>query len=357
MPDKPEDTRIGRLHRGFTLIELLVVVAIIGILVALLLPAVQAAREASRRAGCVNNLMQLALATHNYHDSYGCLPMGDPLGRYRVGYYNNSATVADNHSLWVAILGQLENMPLYNSVNFTNNINSYSNLTIHGVGLATLWCPSDGRISTPVTPSQEIWGVPAEENLSALSNYGGCAGTWFNHPEISPVGGGLANVPALTAAANGAFFLNSRVRFSDFTDGTSTTLLIGERAHGRLRPEEARDHHWWYNGYWSANLFHTLYPLNPWRTLDEAPSTISSPNAHMQAASSFHPGGANFAFADGSVRFIKETVDSWPMDPATGGPSGVTGSLTTPYRLGPGLRPGVYQALSTRGGGEAIGDY
>ena len=347
--------RAARSHHagGFTLIELLVVVAVIGILVSLLLPAVQAAREASRRAACASNLMQLALAAHGYHDIQGCLPMGTPVMLYPNGIYSVSYGVNSGHSLWVAMLGQLGEAPLYNAVNFQHDIKSYPNTTISRSGLPVLWCPSDGSISQPITPSQELSRVPPQDNVIALSSYAGNAGTWYNRPR-GPAAAALAKIPALTAGANGLFHVNSWVRFADITDGLATTMLIGERAHGRLDPESARDHHWWHHGHNSDSLFQSQFPLNPWRVLVEGPSSLYSPNSYMMSASSFHPGGANFAFADGSVRFVKDTIDSWPMDLATQRPVGVIGDISTPYIVKPGTRFGVYQSLSTRAGGEIV---
>ena len=94
--------------------------------------------------------------------------------------------------------------------------------------------------------------------------------------------------------------------------------------------------------------------MNPQRKLTAGSTSVDASNAYVEAASSFHPGGANFAFADGSVKFLKDTIDTWPFDQGTGLPIGVTGDPGTPYTLAPGRRFGVYQALSTRNGGEVI---
>ena len=133
---------------GFTLIELLVVISIIGILIALLLPAVQAAREAARRAQCVNNLKQLALAAHNYESANGCFPMGTPVkvatfsaGWIQAGDYDYG------HSLFVAMLPQLEQSALYNAVNFSVNIDLPQNMTIQRSQINSLLCPSDSAAS------------------------------------------------------------------------------------------------------------------------------------------------------------------------------------------------------------------
>src|SRR5215831_3097460 len=118
-------THSGPGHRGFTLIELLVVIAVIGILIGLLLPAVQQAREAAKRCQCVNNLKQLGLAAHNYHDIYNSLPMGTPFY-----YFPEDGGYDDGHSIFVAMLGQYEQQNLFNSVNFNINIYRFTNQTV-----------------------------------------------------------------------------------------------------------------------------------------------------------------------------------------------------------------------------------
>jgi len=341
--------KMSGIRRGFTLIELLAVLAVIGILIALILPAVQAAREAARRAGCLNNLKQLGLAVQGYHDAWGCLPMGMPVARHSV-----TDSFDYGHSPWVAILPHAERAALFNAVNFSAHIQSHENSTVRAAQWSLLWCPSDASVTRWTMPSREIEGVLPWDNPTALSSYAGCAGTWICAPEFALDGTTSPPVGTFQANANGAFFLRSAVRHADFTDGLSATLLIGERAHGRLRPEEAGDHHWWHHGYYTNTLFHALYPINPWRVLAAGPSSISSPNSDMQAASSLHPGGAHFAFADGSARFLTETISSWPIDPARSRPVGVRGGLNTPYRVDSTARPGVYQALATRAGGEVV---
>ncbi len=324
---------------------------VVGILIALLLPAIQSARETARRAHCANNLKQLALATLSYQEQLGCFPMGTPFQFYP----DPSPRYGAGHSIWVAILNQLDEKPLYNAVNFNTNIQSWANSTIRSVGLNVLRCPSDGSVFAPNWPSQEIDDVPPWNNPIAKTNYGGCVGTWYNFPD-GPPEERPAMIRPMMVAATGTFYLRSRVRGADIIDGLSTTLLIGERAHGRLDAATRQDHHGWYHGS-GDTLFTTYNPINPWRVTKTFPASFHYPNGYTLSASSFHRGGANFAFADGSVRFIRDDIDTWAIDPETGRARGVTGNFATPYQIAPGIRLGVYQALSTRHGREAISEF
>jgi prepilin-type processing-associated H-X9-DG protein len=173
------------------------------------------------------------------------------------------------------------------------------------------------------------------------------------------------SLATLVAQDNGIFFVNSRTRIANVTDGTSNTILLGERM---LYDRYRADTNWWFSGWLGASLFDTLTAMNPQRLVAIASLPAPNPsgwpgvedNALWNSASSRHPGGANFAMADGSVRFLKETIQSWPVD-SFGNPTGVNGGGTwqpfdgtTLYTLLPGTRLGVYQALSTRSGGEVI---
>ncbi len=337
--------------RGFTLIELLVVIAIIAVLIALLLPAVQAAREAARRAQCVNNLKQLALAAHNYHDQQGAFPMGIPMKPDVIFGY----TFVEDQSTFVSMLSQFEQSTLYNAMNFSRSIYSAANSTVYATGLATLWCPSDGQI----IGKRATFGAYADNpNLTvAYSSYSGCAGTWY--PEILFYCGvvypkTMDSCPAFTTInqnMNGIFYYNSNTNIARITDGTSNTMLYSEKANGLFTTSESLCFNWWGDAVSGDTIFTTLYPLNAYKKVPNVADEYDY--SWVEGASSFHPGGANFAFADGSVRFLKDSIQSWPFNPATGYPNGVTDNSGV-YTLAPGTPVGVYQKLSTRSIGEVV---
>jgi prepilin-type processing-associated H-X9-DG protein len=334
----------------------LVVIAIIAVLIALLLPAVQAAREAARRAQCTNNLKQIALAAHNYLSANTTFPIGSPM---QWDWYDG--IFLPSHSVFVAMLGQLEQQPLYNAVNFSIWIQNAANQTIYLTGLSTLWCPSDPGINRIVDdgPAQGVanW-------YFRFTSYAGCSGTFF--PLITNYSACTnPNDPAITtraAALSGIFTYNTALPISAITDGASNTVMFSERAHGKFTAADQFCFCWWADSVCTDTIFTTLYPLNPFTKVPHVPPAESPvgftaaweyTNSWVSAASSFHPGGANFSFADGSVRFLRDSINTWPFDPSTGYPPGVS-DVNGFLILAPGTRYGVYQMLSTRNGGEVI---
>jgi prepilin-type N-terminal cleavage/methylation domain-containing protein/prepilin-type processing-associated H-X9-DG protein len=350
-------SRPVRNSQGFTLIELLVVILIIGVLIALLLPAVQTAREAARRAQCINNLKQLGLAAHNYHGVYNALPMGTPFYCFPdlVNLFPGWSCYNDGHSILVAMLGQYEQQSLFNAVNFNINIYCFANQTVQATQLNTLLCPSDAVVSQRVAYPSGLYNIPQGSVVIVYTSYAGNAGTWYHHSATYDLAG-YNQTPTLTSQDYGLFFCDSHVNFP-VKDGLSNTLLFGERYQGALLGSTAQDWHWWFDGYYGDTLFWTAFPINPQKRLKASGTTAQLANAYVEGASSAHPDGANFCMADGSAKFIKETIDCWPVDPATGIPIGITGDwdfYSTPFTLAPTVRFGVYQALSTRANDEVI---
>jgi len=338
--------------RGFTLIELLVVIAIIAVLIALLLPAVQSAREAARRAQCTNNLKQLALAAHNYISAVGVLPMG-----IHYQYDPNSGFYWTSGSNLVPLCQYTEQQQVFNAVNFDINMYNAPNTTISGIGLSFLECPSDPRSDMKyVYPA----GAGALDNVQLpmhYSSYGACTGEWFqfcsNTSYIGQPG---------WQQMNGIIYYKSAIGMRDITDGTNNTMAFAERAHGKLPGSDVTCWNWWTSGNYGDTMYCTTYPMNPFQKIPQyctITCTDGGADAYVASASSFHPGGANFAFMDGSVRFLKDSIDCWRIDTTTGIPLGVTrtGGATTrcgEFVFAPNTYVGVYQKLSTRNGGEVF---
>jgi len=342
----------SRARRGFTLIELLVVIAIIGVLIALLLPAVQSAREAARRAQCVNNLKQLALAAHNYISAQTTLPAGiqrqiDPCsGRYWT-----------SGSCLVPLMQYMEQQQVFNAVNFNLNMYAPDNTTISGTGIANLWCPSDPAVMKRQSiPGGAFCGFTLP---MYYTSYAGNAGTWFQLPaRTDPF-----FIPKLDQMNGLVFYIGypagqgpnvPTIGLADITDGTSNTMAFSERAHGLLSSGDQQCWHWWTSGNYGDTMFTTMFPMNPFRKLANAGGLAGGSDAYVAAISSYHPGGANVAFMDGSVKFLKDSISTWPFSPASGYPTQVTQDANGLWVVPVGAQLGVLQALSTRAGNETI---
>ena len=358
--------------RGFTLIELLVVIAIIAVLIALLLPAVQSAREAARRAQCINNLKQLGLATHNYLQANNVFPQG-----VQWQTPNTPGNCWTSGSCLVAMSGYFEQGTVFNSVNFNLNMYAAANTTVSGVGISMLWCPSDPRVADLYTypPGQgAIDPVPLPMHYTS---YGMNSGEFFifdftnNTLNLSCQVSGADAAPG-EQQMNGLVYYLSHVSIAAVTDGTSNTFLAAERGHGRFPGADVQNWNWWSSGNYGDTMFNTFYGINVWQrppfnvVLGPVCSAAGGADEFVSSIGSFHPGGANVGFADGSVKFIKDSISSWQINPASIGtpaapsggcvPFGVaqgTSDVNT-YVLAPKLSVGVLQQLSTRNGGEVV---
>ena len=272
-----------RQRTGFTLVELLVVIAIIGILVALLLPAVQAARESARRMSCHNNMKQIGLALHNYHDTYKAFPMG------WIGLENpNGRPYAQGQPGWgwaAAILPFVEQSTTVGAINKHLPITHAVNQTARDTELAVYRCPSDAG-SRAFFDLRDTGGAILAKVPTA--NYVGMFGT----KELADC---LVLAPGQQCVSDGPFYHNSSVRFRDFLDGTSSTLFVGERS-------SKIDSSTWLGAVPTADesLARIL------AIADHAPNT---PGGHLDDPGSYHPAGTNFVFGDGSVHLITETID------------------------------------------------
>ncbi len=338
---KDRGVRGARQH-GFTLVELLVVIAIIGILIALLLPAVQAAREAARRSQCTNNLKQIGLALHNYHDVYKTFP--------RYSYTTTPCSTWEGWSAHTMLLPYVEQQAVYDTV---------KQLCQTATPTAAVECWRDGYYTNIRRTRIQGFLCPSDS-----SNAGASTGN-NNYPVCAGANRGWNGS---NSESNGVFSRGWERAISDVRDGTSNTIMVGEhrlgdedngkyspgdvaRGVGRVGPfelpsaaevdqqgvacEAAMDNHHSHTGReWASGLpwqtvFNTIAPPN-WKypTCQECSGCGWGDSDGVFPARSYHPGGANHALVDGSVRFISETIDTK-----------------------------TYQFLGTRKGGETLGEF
>jgi prepilin-type N-terminal cleavage/methylation domain-containing protein/prepilin-type processing-associated H-X9-DG protein len=353
--------------KGFTLVELLVVITIIGMLVALLLPAVQSAREAARRASCLNNLKQVGLALHQYHTTYGCFPFlrGGTSGL--CDYTSNCEMLSG----WIMLLPFVEQAPLYARFTSAQTIGGtyyppwgpapidpyQTNYAPFNLEVNLLQCPSNPQsMRLPGQPGQTNYHFSLGDSIVRIDANGAIIG---NDIERHP---------------RGIFGYYTATRMSEITDGTSNTIAVSESAKGNeigsirgaaafsvlgsdtnpsicaaLRGDGGRYLNLpnlttrpWVGIYWHAgvplmNGFTTVLPPN-------SPSCLFAnawQGAGIISASGYHPGGVNAMYADGSVQFVSETIDCGQigLPPTVSGPSVY----------------GVWGALGTKSGGETTG--
>lgn len=259
-------------RRGFTLLELLAVIAIIGVLVSLLMPAVQQARESARRVQCQSQMKQLGLALHNYHEQHGVLPSAALV----IG---PSFATFSGWGWGAMILPQIEQAPLYARIRFEQGTAVGVNRGVIPTPLAIWRCPSDTQ---PTTVSIAIDG----------------------HPDATAASGNMV-------ASHGMLSPLSSVKFSDVTDGLSNTLLLGERVfqpsmNGSLMSTSS----------WCGVVSETdayAFTSMPW-VQAHATQPINRASASADNFSSRHPAGANFCLGDGAVRFLSEYIDSYVLE-------------------------------------------
>ncbi|WP_339729733.1 DUF1559 domain-containing protein [uncultured Gimesia sp.] len=291
------------LRGGFTLIELLVVIAIIAILIALLLPAVQQAREAARRLSCKNNLKQLGIGLHNYHDTHGCFPPGYI---YKPGTGGNQSGFG-----WVTmLLPMLDQANLYDQFDLSEPIFSAVNQAARERHIPGLLCPSD-----PISENGFV------EMGSATERYAmGCYVANFGPPDLD------ANQEQRT----GMFSRNSATRSRDVTDGLSNTLCVGERQNGEFRNGAVHGNHFEYETTWAGAVREITDATDDHGHMvlfqtGHVPNASTSDDRDVSAP---HVGFAQFLLGDGSVRLIGSSIDF-----------------------------GIYTALGTISGREVIGEY
>ncbi len=313
-------------NKGFTLVELLVVIAIIGILVGLLLPAVQAAREAARRMECSNNLKNLGLAVHNYHDTYKALP---------PGYVHHTWMANDtDDSKWgwgALVLPFVEQAPLHESLDVGNRplgdaVGTPNLLALMQTRIATYRCPSDVAPDLNTVGDRKILAGPNTSGgpyETAVSNYVGVHGIAWRSDNGARGTRGLFHMLGGSAPA-------VAIRFRDILDGTANTLMIGERAWQYKRDD---------NDAWTSTGAGSIYGIRDNKNLQKNSGVVGTSLARINFSfdnnsarrrslfSSFHPGGAQFALGDASVRFIPETIDFSDNGSQSNGTSGKVDSV------------------------------
>ncbi len=320
-----------RRRAGFTLIELLVVIAIIAVLIALLLPAVQAAREAGRRAQCINNLKQLGLAIHHYESTHGSLPLGRVWAPVNGVAFPGFFMGPQNTNWFVLTLPQMEQKALADAFNFDTGLEGIpddegvpcgicANLTVYQSKVSSFQCPSDSS-----EMFETVWPTNGMTIRGTRGNY---AASWGNTTwsQMNSAGGvATQNLPVSNRASA---FGHRVVRLAEIADGLSNSAMVGEVRQGTAN--DSRGCVWTlaavYSSRFTPNGLKDFYGVadppggngdrlgdgfcvsQPGRGLPCL--TVAFPYYDFYGASrSCHPGGVNVGLADGSVRFVKDTVD------------------------------------------------
>jgi len=300
----PQFSALSHRRRGFTLIELLVVIAIIAVLIALLLPAVQQAREAARRSQCKNNMKQIGLAIHNYHETVNTLPLNATYGTY-------AGVARDMHrSAYVGLLPYMDQAPMYNLMDQTIDQALAPNVQYNTQNMPNLVCPSNPDSGIVAVVADNCGnGVPSDYSFNVGDNVNSTTNTGAPGPN------NWGNI-GVGAAGRGPFTRYSwSARFAQITDGLSNTIALGETVGAYCI---------WQNGWANQTFATTAFAPNYQRLFFKT----NTANPDCIGYRSFHTGGIHVVLMDGSVRFISDNI---------------SGS--------------IYNALQSRANGEIVGEF
>lgn len=289
-------SRVYPRFRGFTLVELLVVIAIIGILVGLLLPAVQSARAAARRLQCQNNLKQIGLAVHNYHDTHRQFP------------WANANSTLSGGSLFVSILPFMEQSNSFRLYDFTRSNRDPVNQAVVGQQLSFYWCPSAARRREVPECDSDAGRAPGTYAVNMGSQDYNQYWSFLRQPR-----------PTLDGMIVYSDTTDRKTKFASVTDGTTNTLLVGETAYnlpdytfssGNCAGQPRYSFTYWCNPFPGSTACTTQYAFNP---RDIGNDGIFDPG-WVRSFRSDHVGGVQFVFGDGSVHFLSDSIDVETLD-------------------------------------------